>query len=168
MNAIVAVDRNGGIGRNGKLLFRISDDLKRFRSLTEGSIVVMGRKTWDSLPKRNPLPNRTKIVLTRDTSFSNKNCRVIHSIEEFCRDISPLGVDHEMFLIGGGEIYRQLLQWCMKIYMTYVDKDFKADTFFPVLDPSEWLYSPEDDSDFMYDEETGLRYQYKTFYRALG
>lgn len=140
MIAIVAVDENYGIGKNGNLLARISPDLKRLKALTVGNIIVMGSKTYLSFPKR-PLPDRLNIVLTRHPeSFPDVMC--MGSIEELAEYEKT--ADKPIFVLGGGEVYKQLLPYCDKVYVTKILKSFPADTYFPNLDESgEWEIKDE-------------------------
>lgn len=128
---IAAVDENLGIGYNGTLLTHIPEDLKRFKQLTTGHTVIMGRKTWDSLPKK-PLPERTHIIITRqkDFTFVHEQVFVVQSIEsafELCEKQSA----EKVFIIGGGEIYRLALPYTDVLELTHIHHSFKADTFFP-------------------------------------
>ena len=135
ISAIVAVDQNWGIGYNGKLLARIPEDLKRFKELTIGNIVVMGRKTWNSLPV-NPLPNRTNIIITKNPIyFTTINGAFRQDLEHTVQDMINMKNDFEWFVIGGGEIYKQLLPYCDRVYVTKIEKSYKnVDTYFPNLD----------------------------------
>ena len=135
ISAIVAVDQNWGIGYNGKLLARIPEDLKRFKELTIGNIVVMGRKTWNSLPV-NPLPNRTNIIITKNPIyFTTKKGAFRQDLEHTVQDMINMKNDFEWFVIGGGEIYKQLLPYCDRVYVTKIEKSYKnVDTYFPNLD----------------------------------
>jgi dihydrofolate reductase len=137
MILIFAVDNNWNIGYDGDMLFKISEDLKRFRRLTEGNIVIMGRKTFESLPNKRALPNRINIVITRDKEYSASNVIVINSLEELFPLIEKLNPNNEMnnFVIGGGNIAQQLISYCHKAYITKVFKTFEvADTLIPNLD----------------------------------
>lgn len=135
LSLIAAVGKNNELGKNNKLLWHLPDDLKRFKELTTGHIIIMGRKTFESLPKI--LPNREHLILTRNKSYHVEDDRVTiyHSIDNL---INSLDEGKENFVIGGGEIYRLFLPYVEKIYLTRVDQDFEADTFFPVLDHSQW------------------------------
>ena len=155
MQAIVAVDENWGIGREGQLLFHLKADLARFRALTVGHTVIMGRKTLLSLPGGRPLPKRRNIVLSRDPSFAPQGTETAHSAEEAARM-----AEKDAFCIGGGSVYRQLLPWCDRIYVTRVFASAAADTFFPDLD-SDPRWSVAEQSEIM--EENGLRFQYVTY-----
>lgn len=129
MQAIVAVSKNWGIGRDGQLLFRLSGDLQRFKAITSGHTVVMGRKTLQSLPSGKGLPNRRNLVLTHDPSFSAQRAEFVYSSEDL---LAQAGED--AFCIGGGELYRLLLPYCTRVYVTKVLEAPQADTFFPNLD----------------------------------
>ena len=139
ISAIVAVDNNWGIGCKGDLLISIPQDLKRFKSLTTGNIVIMGSKTWDSLPKK-PLPNRTNMVI----DFDKKN-EYYFSMEEVKNKLLQ-EKDSEFFIIGGGSIYEQLLSYCDRVYVTKIYKSFdNVDTYFPNLNNSDWICTPVGD-----------------------
>ena len=135
ISAIVAVDNNWGIGYNGKLLAHIPEDLKRFKELTTGNIVVMGRKTWNSLPV-NPLPNRTNIIITKNPIyFTTINGALRQDLEYTVKEMTDMKNDFEWFVIGGGQIYKELLPYCDRVYVTKIFKDYpNVDTYFPNLD----------------------------------
>lgn len=137
---IVAVARNGVIGRDGDLPWRLSSDLKLFRRLTMGKPVVMGRKTWETLPKR-PLDGRDNIVVTRDERYVADGAVVAHTLDAALAaaraGASARGVD-EVMVIGGAEIYRAALARAERIYLTEVEAEPAGDTRFPVLEPSQW------------------------------
>lgn len=152
MQAIVAVSENWGIGKDNELLFRISADLKRFKALTAGRTVVMGRKTLESLPGGKGLPNRRNIVLTANPDFTAENAEIVHT---------PAGVifaaGADAFIIGGATVYRQFLSMCDRVYVTRVFASPEADAFFPDLDADpNWEIAAQ--SEIM--EENGLRFQY--------
>jgi dihydrofolate reductase len=135
MNIIVAISENNAIGKSGDLLCYLPDDLKHFKALTTGATVVMGKKTFFSLPRR-PLPNRRNIVLTRDESFTHEGVDVAHSIEYLQ---SMLMEDEKVFIIGGGEVYRQFIPLVSALHITHVHHVWEdADTFFPAIDPDIW------------------------------
>ena len=135
MNIIVAIAENYAIGKAGDLLCYLPDDLKHFKALTMGATVVMGKKTFFSLPRR-PLPNRRNIVLTRDGSFTYENTEVAHSIEELQK---MLTADEKVFIIGGGEVYRQFMPLVEELHITHIHHNWDdADTFFPEIDPTIW------------------------------
>ena len=137
MNAIVAADRNWAIGRESSLLFPLPGDMKRFRALTSGGTVIMGRKTLDSFPGGRPLSGRRNIVITRDPGFNRDSCEVVHSP---AAALTLAGKDPYVWLIGGGSIYAALLACCHRVCVTRVDAAVPdADVFFPDLDAlPEW------------------------------
>ena len=133
MNAIAAVSLDWGIGKDNDLLFHIGEDMKRFRALTTGGTVIMGRKTLDSMPGGKPLPRRRNIVLTRQADFAREGVEVARSPEEVLR--LTAGEDPEkVWVIGGGEIYRQLLPYCRLCWLTRVYARPESAVFFPDLD----------------------------------
>lgn len=139
ISAIVAVDNNWGIGYNGDLLEHIPEDLKYFKELTTGHIVVMGRKTWDSLPKK-PLKDRLNIVISSQPKEVLGDLSIRISMEEAKIRLALSSADEEWFIIGGGTIYKELLPICDRVYVTKILKDHEnVDTYFPDLDKSpEW------------------------------
>ena len=138
ISAIVAVDNNWGIGFNGDLLEHIPEDLKYFKELTSGCVVVMGRKTWDSLPKK-PLLNRLNIVITSQERHFEEMTAFISFLEAVSR-LKHSPKEDDWFIIGGGQIYKELLPYCDRVYVTKIFKDHnQVDTYFPNLDESdEW------------------------------
>lgn len=154
LSIIVAIAQNNAIGKDNDLLWHISDDLRRFKSLTSGHPVIMGRNTWNSLPRR-PLPKRRNIVLTHDHSFADEGAEVAHSMQAA---LDMVAFEEESFIIGGAEIYRQFLPLVGKIYVTWVWKDFEADAFFPVIDLSRFAIVA--DSGKMIDPGSSLQYSY--------
>ena len=158
MQAIVAVSRSWGIGKDGQLLFHISADLQRFKALTTGHTVVMGRKTLQSLPGGRGLPNRRSLVLTRQERFTPERAETVHSLAE----LLALAGD-EAFVIGGQEVYEQLLPYCTRAYVTKVFADVPADAFFPNLDEDpHWRAVSTGEM----QEENGLIFQYVEYQRA--
>lgn len=134
MNLIVAASNNEVIGKNNELLWRLPDDLKRFRYLTQNHTVVMGRKTWESLPFK-PLPHRRNIVLTRDKTWSHPGVFVCHSVEEVLKLTSH---EIDVFVIGGDQIYELFLPHCSKIYLTRVHVDIEGDSYFRFHPNADW------------------------------
>ncbi len=160
ISIIVAVDKNNGIGHKGDQLAYISGDLKRFKALTTGHTIVMGRKTFEALPK-GALPNRRNIVITRRKDFKPEGCDVFNSVDDVLKNISN---DEELFVIGGGEIYKAFLPFSNKIYLTVIEHSFSdADTFFPEIDKNEWQ-TIEEKGPFA-DDKSGLSYRYITLER---
>ena len=133
ISAIVAVDKDWGIGYQGQLLEHLSPDMKYFKELTMGNIVIMGRKTWDSLPQ-HPLPNRINFVITHNNHQSSEMTAFI-SMDEALQRLKDAYEEDEWFVIGGGSIYEQLLPLCDRVYLTMIGKAHKdVDTYFPNLD----------------------------------
>ena len=133
MNLIVAVDKNWAIGLKGDLLVSIPQDMKFFRETTKGKVVAMGRKTLESFPNGLPLKNRVNIVLTSDKNYKVKDAIIVHSVEEMVAELQKYN-EEDIFVIGGETVYRQLLPYCKKAYITKIDHAYHADTHFPNLD----------------------------------
>lgn len=133
VSIIVAVARGGVIGGGNTLLWHISEDLRRFKAVTTGHPVIMGRKTFESLGR--PLPQRQNVVITRDENFSADGCTVVHSLSEA---LEIFDSEQEVFIIGGGQIYKQAMPFADKLYITYVEADYDGDTFFPQVDRAQW------------------------------
>lgn len=159
MKLIVAVDRNWAIGNEGKLLASIPEDMKFFRTTTTGNVVVMGRKTLESFPGKRPLKNRVNIVLTRDEGYTADGAVIVHDIEELLAKIKDYS-DKDIYVIGGGTIYNQLLRYCDTALVTYIDDEFKADTYFPDLDKDEsWKMADSGER----KEHEGTVYYYRRY-----
>ncbi len=130
------MDRNGLIGAGDHLPWRLPDDMRRFREITMGKPVLMGRKTYESIPLRfRPLPGRTNIVLSHQTTYDAPGCTVVHSLPQA---LSAASGHDELMVIGGALLYEQLLPQADRIYLTLVDGEFEGDVFFPVLDETDW------------------------------
>ncbi|MCD8180466.1 MAG: dihydrofolate reductase [Firmicutes bacterium] len=135
MRIIAAVDERWGIGKNGGLLFSLPSDMSFFKEKTMGETVIMGRKTFESLPGGKPLCGRENIVLSADKGFTARGVRVFHAAEDLLREYADSGA----FVIGGGRVYELLLPYCSEAYITRICADGGADVFFPNLDASkEW------------------------------
>ncbi|MDO8564914.1 MAG: dihydrofolate reductase [bacterium] len=169
ISIVVAVSRQNAIGIGNDLLFRISDDLKRFKQLTKGHPIVMGRKTYESIGR--PLPERTNIIITRNPDYKAEGCMVVSSLEEAIKTggeialrLAPNKIEgqaqgdyknSEVFVIGGGEIFKQAMPLIDKLYLTLVESDAEGDVFFP-----DWRkdFTKETFREERFDEKTGLRY----------
>lgn len=139
---IAAIDRNNALGFNNKLLFYLPNDLKRFKALTTGHTVVMGRKTFDSLPK-GALPNRRNIVLSRSTRLTLPGAEVYTSLEEALKHCAS---DEDVFIMGGASVYKQAMAMADKLYITEIDaKAEQADVYFPTIDHTMWHEIIRDD-----------------------
>ena len=135
LTLIAAVAKNGAIGNKNQLLYWLPNDLKRFKALTSGHTIVMGRKTFESLPK-GALPNRRNIVLTRNNSFTADNIEVFPSLE---KALATCQADEEVFIIGGASVYAEALPMADRLCLTLVeDTPAEADAFFPTIDETEW------------------------------
>ena len=133
LTLIAAAGENNALGKDNDLVWHLPDDFKRFKNLTTGHHIIMGRKTFESFPK--PLPNRVHIVITRQEDYSPEGAIVVHSIDEALAKVKD---DPQPFVIGGGEIYKLALEKADKIELTRVHESFEADAFFPELDMSNW------------------------------
>lgn len=128
ISIIAAISTNRVIGRDNKLPWDIPDDLKRFRAITSGHPIIMGRKTFESIGK--PLPNRTNIVITKDSGMHPRGVIVKHNIEEAIKEAKKIEKE-EIFIIGGGQIYQQSIKLADRLYLTVVEGEFPGDAFFP-------------------------------------
>lgn len=154
MKAIVAVDKKWGIGYNKDLLVSIPGDKKNFRKLTTGKTIILGRKTLESFPGGLPLRDRTNIVVTRKKDYDGHGAIVVHSVEEAYEKALEISDSDDIFVAGGGEIYRQLLDKCDEAIVTKINYTYKADTFFPNLDEDEsWECAEESEEMTCFDME---------------
>ncbi len=153
MNLIAAVDRNWGIGLNHALLVQIPEDMKRFRQITTGNVVVMGRRTLESFPGGQPLKDRANIVVTADRDYQVKGAVCVHSMEELTDELGKYDSER-IYIIGGESIYRQLLAQCDTALITKINYEYQADAWFPNLDQiEEWVLSDESDEQTYFDLE---------------
>lgn len=159
ISIIVAVSDDMGIGKSNKLLWHISEDLRRFKRLTYGNTVIMGKKTWESLPKK-PLPGRRNIVLTDIPDERIDGAVTVYSIDEA---ISKCEKDKEAFIIGGGSIYRQFMPAADKLYITHVHKKAPADVYFPEIDHNTWKAVEKEE--FKADGKDEIPYTYVIYER---
>lgn len=149
---IVAMDTDRGIGKNNDLMWHLPSDMRFFKETTSGHVVVMGRKNYESIPEKyRPLPNRENVVLTRNESYVADDCNIFHSLEE-CLNYYKSEEERTIFIIGGGEIYRQALEMNAvdEMYISHVNHSYGADTFFPDFDLKNWsvetiVEQPKDD-----------------------
>lgn len=160
LSIIVAIDKNSGIGKDNDLLCRIPEDLKRFKRITSGHVIIMGRKTFESLGK--VLPKRKHIVLTNDLDYkvNDKNVEIIHDISSLKRYIES---SEENFVIGGASIYSLLMPYSDKMYITLINYEFDADVYFPEIDMKQWhIISREVGKK---DQTNPYNYEYITYLR---
>jgi dihydrofolate reductase len=142
---VVAMAENGVIGREGGLPWRLSTDLKRFKAQTMGKPVIMGRKTWESLP-RKPLPGRRNIVITRNSAYRAPGAEIVSSLEEALATVQKEEDAPEICIIGGSEIFGLALPVADRLYVTHVLAEVDGDTYFPVIDPQEWAPVAEEET----------------------
>ena len=159
LSIIVAVAKNGVIGDQNRLIWHISEDLKNFKRITSGHPVVMGRKTFESLGR--PLPNRTNVVITRQTALKLEGCEVVHSLEEAV-EMFPHG--EEVFVIGGAQIYKQALAVADQLYITRVDHAYEGDTHFPEWAEADWTLV--DEQAFECGEDYPYPFRFQHYQRA--
>ena len=155
---IAAVGKNNELGKNNTLVWHLPDDFKRFKQLTTGHHIIMGRKTFESFPK--PLPNRIHLVITRNTNYKKEGAVVVHTMEDA---LNLAKEDNQPFIIGGGEIYTIGLDYADKIELTKVNGTFDADTFFPEISEDKWNLINEVRHDK--DERHEFAFSYQTFVR---
>ena len=156
---IVAVARNGVIGAANALPWRLPDDLKRFRALTTGHAVIMGRKTWESLPR--PLPGRQNIVVTRQIGYAAAGGETAVSLDDA---MARVRMPAPAFCIGGGELYAVALRQADVMYVTEIARDFAGDTWFPAFDRSRWTETARE----RHHADEGFEYAFVTYVRATG
>ena len=154
ISIIAALDKNNAIGKDNKLLCYLPADLKHFKNTTTGCTIVMGRKTYESLPN-GALPNRRNVVLTRDKDYKCEGCEIVHSVNEvfnICKE------DDEVFIIGGEQIYKLFIEKVDKLFLTQVHNEFDADTFFPYFDKNNWSIVKKED--FKSDEKNKFDFSF--------
>lgn len=161
ISIIAAIGKNHELGKDNKLLWHISADLKRFKKITSGHPVIMGRMTFDSIHNK-PLPNRRNIIVTKSAEYYYPGIEIAHSVEEA---LNKIGIDDEVFILGGASIYEQLLPFAHKMYLTLVDKKFEADTYFPRYDMNEW--KTVEQLNITDDNQAGVNYSFLTLQRIL-
>ncbi|AWK04105.1 diacylglycerol kinase [Flavobacterium crocinum] len=155
---IAAAAENNALGKNNELVWHLPNDFKRFKSLTTGHHIIMGRKTFESFPK--PLPNRVHVIITRQENYQPEGCIVVDSIE---KAIAACPENDDSYVIGGGEIYNLALPFTDIIELTKVHHSFDADTFFPKINKSEWLLVESEEN--YKDEKHLYDYTYETYIR---
>lgn len=159
ISIIVAVSEDWGIGKDNELLWHISEDLKRFKRLTFGNTVIMGKNTWESLPLK-PLPGRDNIILTDDPTECIECSITAYSIEDA---LNKCERGKDIFVIGGGSVYRQFMSIADRLYITHVHQKANADIYFPELDPEVWnVVSKEEHT---VDEKNNISYTYVIYQR---
>ena len=161
LSIIVAKAKNNIIGKDNKLLWHLPADMKRFKQLTTGHVVIMGRKTFESIGK--VLPNRKSVVFTQNNDFvvDDENVEIVHSMLEIKEYIEN---DEENFVIGGAMIYNLLMPHVKKMYVTEINKDFEGDTFFPKINEEIWKVTNREQG--VMDEYNNLEYEFVTYERT--
>ena len=133
---VVAMDRNRLIGQGSGLPWRLPDEIRRFKEITMGHPVLMGRKTYETIPQKfRPLPGRTNIILTRQQEYDAPGCIVVHSLQEALSAVSP---EEELMVIGGSQLFDALLPIVDRLYLTEIDDEYEGDVYFPALDMNQW------------------------------
>lgn len=153
LTIIAAVANNNALGKNNDLIWHLPADLKRFKEVTYGHHVIMGRKTFESLDK--PLPNRTTIIITRNTTYLAEGCIVVNQLSEA---IEAARADENPFILGGAEIYKQALEFADVLDLTLIHHEFEADAFFPEIDLLKWQETKR--QDFKADEKNKYDYSF--------
>lgn len=158
INIIVALTRDGAIGKNGDQLYYISSDLKRFKKLTTGNTVIMGRRTFEALPK-GALPNRKNIVVSRNKDYVAPGALVCATPTEALE-----AANGDAYIIGGAQIYKEFLNFADRLYITEIETDRPdADTFFPAIDKEQWEIT--ESSELFHDEKSDINFRYLTLSR---
>ena len=157
---ICAISKNNVIGNENKLPWNLSEDLKRFKKLTSNNLIVMGRKTFDSIGR--PLPNRKNIVLSNNLDLEIDGVEVFNSPDEVISLYKEIPEKKDMYIIGGTFVYKLFLEYCDYLYITYVDKNFEGDAFFPKIDWKAWKLTKEEEK---YDENEKLKYFFRDYKR---
>ena len=155
---ICAVSKNNVIGNNNKLPWNISEDLKRFRELTSENIIVMGRKTYDSIGR--PLPKRENLVLSKNKKLKIENVKVFNTPQEILDFYHKREEEKDLFIIGGTFIYELFIEYCDYLLITFVDKEYKGDAYFPKIDWTEWELTNEEKKS---DEQENLTYYFRDY-----
>ena len=151
MNLIVSADENWAIGNKNQLLVRIPNDMKQFRNMTTGKVVVLGRKTLETFPQGQPLKDRTNIILSGSPGFPVKGAVTVSSVEKLLEELKKYP-DEDIFIIGGESVYRQMLPYCNTAHVTKVDHAYEADSYFTDLDRDpEWEITADSDEQVYFD-----------------
>jgi dihydrofolate reductase len=156
---IAAVAENNALGKDNQLIWHLPNDFKRFKEITSGHYIVMGRKTFESFPK--PLPNRTHVIITRQKDYKAEGCIIVDSIE---KAIEKCPKNEELFIIGGAQIYQQSMDFADKIELTRVHASFEADAYFPEINLNQWKLIFEEKH--FKDEKHNFDFTFLTFVKA--
>lgn len=151
MNLIVAVDENWAIGNKGDLLVRIPADHKNFRKETTGKVVVLGRKTLETFPQQQPLPNRVNIILSTKKDYTVNGAVVVHSIDELLEELKKYETN-DVYIIGGDSVYKEMLPYCDVAHITKIDHKYESDAYFPNLDEDpDWEITDMSEEQYYFD-----------------
>lgn len=163
LSLIAAVARNRVIGKDNQLLWHLPEDMRYFRKTTRGKPVIMGRKTWESLPEAfRPLPGRLNIVVSRAPGYNAPGATLAGSLEEAI-EAAGAGADaEEVFIIGGAQLYRQALPLAARLYLTEIAADFEGDVFFPAIPPGEWKETSRETQ----RDASGLEFSFVVYQRT--
>lgn len=159
ISIIAAIAENFAIGKNNRLLWHIPEDMRRVRKLTTNNVVIMGKSTYISLP-RKPLPDRINLVISDDLGDHFQGCVMAYSFEE---TLAKMSEEKENFIFGGASVYRQFFPFASKLYITLIHKKFEADAFFPAFDFNEWIETER--TEFPFDEKLGFSYSFINYIR---
>lgn len=163
LSIIVAVAENNVIGKNNTLIWSLPADMKFFKEKTKGHVIITGRKNYESIPEKfRPLPDRTNIVITRQTDYKAPGAIVVPSIEAAMQYVKQHHANEEVFIIGGAEIYKQTIAACYKIYLTRVHHSFEGDAFFPEL-TADWKLTHQEN--ILPDEKNKYPFTFQTWVR---
>lgn len=157
ISIIAAVAENNTIGNNNALIWHLKEDMKYFKEKTTGHHIIMGRKTFESISGGKPLPNRTSIIITHDKNYERDGIIVCHSLEEA---IEKCQNEDEVFIIGGGQVYKEAINICDNLYITKIHKDFEGDIKFPEIDGNKWKII---NCDKHYSEKNCFNYSFLTY-----
>lgn len=153
MNIIAAVDSNWAIGYQNSLLVRIPRDQQIFREMTEGKVIVAGRKTLETFPQKQPLKNRVNMILSRNQNYAVKGAVVVHSVRELLEELRQYD-EKDVYVAGGASVYEQLLPYCDTAYITKIDYTYQADAYFPRLDQmADWQLTSDSEEQTYFDLE---------------
>lgn len=155
---IAATAENNALGKNNELVWHLPNDFKRFKTLTSGHHIIMGRKTFESFPK--PLPNRTHVIISRQPNYAPEGCIVVNSMK---KAIDACPQEQDIFIIGGGEIYNLGMPFAHKIELTLVHHTFEADAFFPIINEGDWFLQQSELQ--LKDERHEFDFTYQTYFR---
>ncbi len=161
MKAIVAVDENWAIGNKGSLLVSIPSDQKNFRAYTTGKVIVLGRKTLETFPQKQPLKNRTNIILTSDRNYKAGDAIIVHSTEELMEELKKYDTD-DIYIIGGDSVYKQFVPLCDTAIVTKLARKYESDAYFPNLDEDpDWELVEEGEEQTYFD----IEFNFNTYVR---